>query len=413
MLTKEYNLEEDFTDGELERRLLVTLEQERELVEGLGWKPEADWFFVERENFLRWREQGSSVAGNAPPEPSLSAVELEQAARRLSELAARRHLARMQQSMAAMLYGESPLAELTVLIRDGLEGLERSAVRLAAKKAQRGHELARQVVEQARQRAELRQQTGKAVMGITTGMGGLDRLLSGWNPGLHVLAAGPGIGKTTLSLQFAWQALRAGVAVEYVTFENSPLNLMLKMICAQAGVNPAEVERGYGNEEKLRQVVGEHAGLLEGLRIWEGTRGFSLGATAASWTRGGLVVFDYLQRAAHALGYEQLRHNVSAITGEMREVALRQDMAVLAISSLNRAGGDYGRGGAAQLDSLKESGDLEYGADTVLLLSPAAEAMASPPARELELRVAKNRNGALGSVKLVFRPDLGVFREKL
>jgi len=126
-----------------------------------------------------------------------------------------------------------------------------------------------------------------------------------------------------------------------------------------------------------------------------------------------LLVFDYLQRAAHTLGYQQLRHNVSMMTAQLRELGQRTNSAVLAISSLNRAGGDYGRGGAAQLDSLKESGDLEYGADTVMLLYPPAESTATAPAREVELKLAKNRFGPVGSLRLIFRPDLGVFRERV
>ena len=100
------------------------------------------------------------------------------------------------------------------------------------------------------------------------------------------------------------------------------------------------------------------------------------------------------------------------MTAQLRDLAQRTEAAVLAISSLNRAGGDYGRGGAAQLDSLKESGDLEYGADTVMLLYPPSESTATPPAREVELKLAKNRFGPVGSMRLIFRPDLGVFRER-
>ena len=62
---------------------------------------------------------------------------------------------------------------------------------------------------------------------------------------------------------------------------------------------------------------------------------------------------------------------------------------------------------AAPLDSLKESGDLEYAADVVLFLTEAQERMATPPARAVELTVAKNRHGDTGKIGLIFRPDLG------
>ncbi len=69
------------------------------------------------------------------------------------------------------------------------------------------------------------------------------------------------------------------------------------------------------------------------------------------------------------------------------------------------------KGGAAALDSLKESGDLEYTADAVLFLTQAKESQATPPARAVDLTLAKNRNGDIGKVELIFRPDIGDFRE--
>ncbi len=73
--------------------------------------------------------------------------------------------------------------------------------------------------------------------------------------------------------------------------------------------------------------------------------------------------------------------------------------------------GNYGTGtGSAALDSLKESGALEYAADVVLFLTEAQEQRATPPARAVERTVAKNRHGDTGKVGLIFRPDLGTMR---
>ena len=87
---------------------------------------------------------------------------------------------------------------------------------------------------------------------------------------------------------------------------------------------------------------------------------------------------------------------------------------MLALASQNRSAGHYGNGkGTAALDSLKESGDLEYAADVVLFLTEAQERSATLPARAMELTVAKNRQGDTGKVGLIFRPDLGIMREEL
>ena len=113
------------------------------------------------------------------------------------------------------------------------------------------------------------------------------------------------------------------------------------------------------------------------------------------------VVVDYLQlwaKVAEDLrGNFSIRERVDMLGGLLRELALSLHSPVLALASQNRSAGNYGNGkGSAALDSLKESGDLEYAADVVLFLTEAQERMATPPARAVELTVAKNRHGDTG-----------------
>jgi replicative DNA helicase len=125
-----------------------------------------------------------------------------------------------------------------------------------------------------------------------------------------------------------------------------------------------------------------------------------------------LVIFDYLQRAAPGQGYKEARTNVSMLAGQLRDLATCIDCPILAISSQNRAQGNYGAGrGSAQIDSLKESGDLEYSADSVIFLHQA-ERTAAPPAIALDLTISKNRFGPVGVVPLIFRANLGQIREE-
>jgi len=77
------------------------------------------------------------------------------------------------------------------------------------------------------------------------------------------------------------------------------------------------------------------------------------------------------------------------------------------VSSQNRPGQ-----GTANLTSLKESGDLEYSADTAMFLVEAQKRTATPPARAVDLVLEKNRYGDKGKVELIFKPDIGTFREE-
>ena len=90
----------------------------------------------------------------------------------------------------------------------------------------------------------------------------------------------------------------------------------------------------------------------------------------------------------------------------------RLDSPVLALSSLSRGVNNYSK---PTLESLKESGDLEFAADVVLLMGTNDDdATGNQLARNVDLQVAKNRYGEAGrKVKLVFKPALGDFREEV
>lgn len=420
MPLEEFQLEDEFCDAETELALLRSLLADPPQWKKMNGSLHAGLFATHAEDFLR--VEHALQRGGPPPQLSGDGLtDAVLAVRRLADLALRRDLARFQQDLARRLYDPSSSPEsLLGTVRQGAEEIRAKSAVAAKPHAASATELGAAVLTMAEERLELRRLTGKPVCGIPTGLARLDQILNGWSEGLHVIAAGPGVGKTTLCLQFAWEAARAGYPALYVTYENSPRSMVLKLLCARAGQSPAEVERGFGDLERLGAPLRDEKAVLERIAVVEGHSRLRTDAVEAAArelrerfsTPSCLIVFDYLQRAAHSLGYEQLRQNVSALTGELRDIATRLESPVVAISSQNRAAGDYGRGGSGQLDSLKESGDLEYGADTVSLLYTPSDAQATPPARDIELRVAKNRFGPLGQVRLIFRPDTGVFRER-
>jgi len=88
---------------------------------------------------------------------------------------------------------------------------------------------------------------------VPSGLAQLDHLLGGLNEGLYLLAGPPGMGKTTLALRLAVAATQE-VPVVVVTFEHALANLTLKLLCARAGVNLHDVQRGYADLAKLGGV---------------------------------------------------------------------------------------------------------------------------------------------------------------
>src|SRR5205814_10057752 len=91
----------------------------------------------------------------------------------------------------------------------------------------------------------------------------LDAILNGWQPGgLYVLGGAPGVGKTSLALQWACEAVaERDVVVVLVTYENSPPNLALRAIGRLAGVSPSTAQRGRADPDRWRVGLERFAAL--------------------------------------------------------------------------------------------------------------------------------------------------------
>lgn len=410
-----FHLAEDFIDMAAERGLLAALLADSELRVRLEGKLTPELFPTEIESAQRILngqpcEQALAWPAAADPAASLELVR---------DLYKRRQLAQLQENLGELLYNPARPVEDAASLVDAWrkDSVFPASLQKAAKPVPASAELLDRVLSDVTKRAADRKQTGCSINGIPTGLPKVDGLLNGLCPGLHVLGGAPGAGKTTLALQIAVHAASTGKPVLYLTFENTASNLVLKALCANADLAALDAERGFANLSVLAESSEELRPALERLAIVEGTLRSTVASireTASEWFGGqrGLIVVDYLQRAAHQHGYEQVRQNVSRLAAELRELASALDSPVLALASQNRSAGDYGRGGgSAQLDSLKESGDLEYAADSVMFLRTDKSRTLSEPVRAIELAVVKNRFGPLGAIPLVYRADIGYLRE--
>ena len=81
-----------------------------------------------------------------------------------------------------------------------------------------------------------------------------------------MLGGAPGVGKTSLALQMATAAAREGTPALYVTYENSPENLVLKWLCASARMTPTDIERGFADLDALEIAALDQGGLVGKVR---------------------------------------------------------------------------------------------------------------------------------------------------
>jgi replicative DNA helicase len=421
-----FHLQDEFTDIAAEQALIAAIVRNPALHFALLDLLTREVFTKEADT---WQQMALAIeAAQQPAVPSdwLPTPDPQATARRLTDLHQRRLLAAAQERLAQALFDTTvPAAAIATLLEEEALRVQAALRGAATGRLQWASALLPQVLADAEARRRQREETGTAVLGVATGLSQLDVMLGGLNEGLHLLAGPPGMGKTTLALQMAVAATR-DVPVVVVTFEHAPANLTLKVLCARAGINLRDVQRGYADLAKLRAAAAAWQPVAERLAVVEGSsqltvaqvRAQALRAMRQHHTERCLIVVDYLQlwaKVAEDLrGSFSVRERVEMLGGLLRELALRLHSPVLALASQNRAQGHYGNGkGVAALDSLKESGDLEYAADVVLFLTEALDRQATLPARPVELTIAKNRQGDTGKVALIFRPDLGAMREEM
>lgn len=217
----------------------------------------------------------------------------------------------------------------------------------------------------------------------------------------------------------------------YLSFENGRANLTDKALCSFAAadyqrlrmgfVEPARIERGA---RALLPEVGDRLHLRDGDGHWtvNRLRAEARRAMERADTGNCLVVVDYLQlwakNSRELSGFTDPRLRVEALAADLLALARQVKSPVLAVSSMSREGSKRSRnsdGAAPELEFLKESGDLEYGADVALMLAPSRYERQSRPAASsteaMTLWVSKHRHGPTGPVDLIFRRDLNRVEE--
>jgi replicative DNA helicase len=261
-----------------------------------------------------------------------------------------------------------------------------------------------------------RQETGQDAIGHGTGFPRLDRILGGLDRGrMSVLLAAPGAGKTTFSNQVAYTVAAAGAPVVYVSFENSPDDLVLKQVARIAGKNASEIRRGMVSPASL-QAAYETFQRGAGQRLFYVT---GTSATSIETLRAALdqvqrrhpelppvLVVDFLQRLAttsmvvgRGSGLDDMRGRVGIIAQQLRELATETGAHIWAISSTNRAAYNTEKA-TPTLASARESGDVEFAADHVITLATGSSDGLSMTTDPYVLGVVKNRHGETGTVSI-------------
>jgi len=253
---------------------------------------------------------------------------------------------------------------------------------------------------------ELHKQAG-GIRGVPTGFADMDNVLAGLQrSNLVILAARPGMGKTSLALNISqYAAVEQKIPVGFFSLEMSQEELVDRLLVAQADIDAWKLKTGRLNEKDFSQLSDAMGELAEAPLYIDDTPGMSIMEMRTKARRlqaehgVELLVVDYLQ-LAHSRNLENRVQEISEVSMGLKNLARELRVPVLALSQLSRAVEHRGIK-RPQLADLRESGGIEQDADVVMFLYREDE----EDLENLKLYVAKHRNGPLATIDLRFRGD--------
>ena len=273
--------------------------------------------------------------------------------------------------------------------------------------------------------------SGGRIAGVPTGYPKLDELINGLQKGtMTVLAARPSMGKTTLAVNIATNAIRDGYSVLYIDTEMPPFAIMNK-IMARGGVATYEdLSKGRLTDEQWKKFI---AGFnwLKGKKFFLRSHNLTPRITvydvlseirkikAQHKIDLDLVIVDYLQNLEVDSHYRSRYEEVSAISRTLSNIARTENVAMLAVAQLSRSV-ENREDKRPILADLRDSGQIEQDAHVIMFLyrdshywskEEREKRKNDPEANMAELIVAKNRDNQLDTIMLYWEPEKQVFVE--
>ena len=257
------------------------------------------------------------------------------------------------------------------------------------------------------------------ILGVPTGFAKLDKLLGGFQKSdLVILAARPGVGKTSLALNFAANAAKKyGQRVAYFSLEMSNEQLVQRLLSSETGINQQRLRLGDIKDDEWLMLM-EAAGVLsETLLFIDDTPAVSALELRTKARRlqaeHGLdmVVVDYLQLMRGDSRNDNRVQEISYITRSLKGLARELEVPLIALSQLSRAV-EQRTDHRPQLSDLRESGSIEQDADVVMFISREDMIKEDTERKNIaDIIVAKHRNGPTDTVPLYFSRELTKFAD--
>ena len=275
----------------------------------------------------------------------------------------------------------------------------------------------KEVVLNALDKIELASKTKGNVTGIPTGFIDLDYKTAGFqNSDLILVAARPSMGKTALVLNIAQHmAFRENVTVAVFSLEMSKEQLVNRLLSLESRVDSQSIRTGNLSDEDWAKLI-EGAGVIgQSNLIIDDTPGISVMELRSKCRKYkmehnlGIIIIDYLQLMTGNRRSESRQQEISDISRSLKAIARELNVPVVALSQLSRAV-EQRPDHRPMLSDLRESGAIEQDADVVMFIyrDDYYNKDTSKP-NVAEIIIAKQRNGAIGTIELAWLPQYTKF----
>lgn len=330
-----------------------------------------------------------------------------------------RNLIQVSTEIAAEAYADPAETE------SFLDRAEQSIFDVTQTTEQTSYKHVKPIIDEVFRKVEQRGATDKkGVTGVPTGFVELDKITGGFQPGdMIVIAARPGMGKTSLALNIAQNSgVLHSVPVIVFSLEMNDQQLIERMLCSEARVDLRRfrLEGDFAGDDWLNltdvasnlykaPIYIDDTPMMSVLQVRNKCRRFRSNKSIFPHEDSmGLVVVDYLQLMRGGPGKTEGREReIAEISRGLKAMAKELRMPVVALSQLNRMV-EAREDKRPRLSDLRESGAIEQDADLILFIyrdevyRKNKEDDGLPDDNSAELLIGKHRNGPIGTVKLVY-----------
>ena len=273
------------------------------------------------------------------------------------------------------------------------------------------------VVVNALDKIEKSAKSGGTVTGIPTGFIDLDYKTAGMQPSdLILVAARPSMGKTAFVLNMAQHmAFKKNVGVAIFSLEMSKEQLVNRLLSLESKVDSQHIRTGNLDDSEWEMLI-ESAGVIgKSNLIIDDTPGISIAELRSKCRKYklehnlGVVMIDYLQLMTGGGKSESRQQEISEISRSLKALARELEVPVIALSQLSRAV-ESRPDKRPMLSDLRESGAIEQDADVVMFIYRDDYYNHETDRKGVaEIIIAKQRNGPIGTVDLLWLPNYTKF----